>query len=120
MSKVDNYGKSLDIKREQLQALEESVDVATKLFQGARAEYRDVDDNLPEARMVIIETKKQQLTAVVDSYQALGGGMERLQARPDQNFPLANDFHRPIHNMRVGCLARWSVDSPPGLRTFEF
>lgn len=78
MSKVDNYGKSLDIKREQLQALEESVDVATKLFQGARAEYVEVllaQRDLQEARMVIIETKKQQLTAVVDSYQALGGGM---------------------------------------------
>ncbi|MFO0976773.1 MAG: TolC family protein [Planctomycetaceae bacterium] len=78
MSKVDNYGKSLEIKRQQLEALEASVDVATKLFQNARAEYVDVllaQRDLQDARMVIIETKKQQLTAVVDSYQALGGGI---------------------------------------------
>lgn len=78
MSKVDNYGKSLEIKRQQLEALEASVDVATKLFQNARAAYVDVllaQRDLQDARMVIIETKKQQLTAVVDSYQALGGGM---------------------------------------------
>lgn len=78
MSKVDNYGKSLEIKRQQLEALEASVDVATKLFQNARAEYVEVllaQRDLQDAKVVIIETKKQQLTAVVDSYQALGGGM---------------------------------------------
>ena len=78
MSKVDNYGKSLEIKRQQLAALEASVDVATKLFQNARAEYVEVllaQRDLQESKMVIIETKKQQLTAVVEAYQALGGGM---------------------------------------------
>ena len=78
MSKVENYGKSLEIKRQQLDALEASVDVATKLFQSARVEYVEVllaQRDLQEAKMVIIETKKQQLTAVVDSYQALGGGI---------------------------------------------
>ena len=77
MSKVDNYGKSLAIKRQQLDALEASVDVATKLFQNARAQYVDVllaQRDLQDAKMVIIETKKEQLTAVVESYQALGGG----------------------------------------------
>ncbi len=70
MSKVDNYGKSLEIKRQQLDALEASVDVATKLFQNARAEYVEVllaQRDLQDARMVIIETKKQQLTAVVEA-----------------------------------------------------
>ena len=78
MAKVDNYGRSLEIKRQQLESLEASVDVATKLFQNARAEYVEVllaQRDLQDAKMVIIETKKQQLTAVVDSYQALGGGM---------------------------------------------
>jgi len=77
MSKVDNYGKSLEIKRKQLDALESSVDVATKLFQTANAQYVDVllaQRDMQDAKMVIIETKKQQLMAVVDSYQALGGG----------------------------------------------
>lgn len=79
MSKVDNYGNSLDIKKQQLEALEASVDAATLLFQfGGRVGYVDVllaQRDMQDAKMVIIETKKQQLTAVVDSYQALGGGM---------------------------------------------
>ncbi|MEZ6062105.1 MAG: TolC family protein [Planctomycetaceae bacterium] len=77
MNKVDNYRKSLAVKRQQLQALESSVDAATKLFQNARAEYVEVllaQRDLQEARMVIIETKQQQLAATVDAYQALGGG----------------------------------------------
>ncbi len=77
VSKVDNYRKSLEIKKEQLAALESSVDVATKLFQNARAEYVEVllaQRDLQEAKMVIIETKQQQLAATVNAYQALGGG----------------------------------------------
>ena len=78
------YGKSLEIKREQLAALEASVDVATKLFQAlGRVGYVDVllaQRDMQDAKMVIIETKKQQLTAVVDFYQALGDGMMMMQA----------------------------------------
>ena len=77
LSKVENYGKSIEIKREQLQSLEASVDSATKLFQSARVEYMDVllsQRDLMEAKMVLIETKQQQLAAVVNAYQALGGG----------------------------------------------
>ncbi len=62
MSKVDNYGKSLEIKRQQLEALEASSTSQTKLFQNARAEYVEVllaQRDLQDARMVIIETKKQ-------------------------------------------------------------
>lgn len=77
LSKVENYGKSIEIKREQLASLEASVDSATKLFQSARVEYMDVlfsQRDLMDARMVLIETKQQQLAAVVNAYQALGGG----------------------------------------------
>jgi len=42
MTKVDNYGKSIEVKKQQLAALEGSVDSATKLFQNARGEYLDV------------------------------------------------------------------------------
>lgn len=76
MTKVDNYGKSILVKKEQLAALEGSVDSATDLFQNARGEYLDVllaQRDMMEARLVLIETKQQQLTAVVNTYQALGG-----------------------------------------------
>lgn len=77
VSMVENYSKSIEIKKQQLEALEASVDVATKLFQNARAEYVEVllaQRDLRDARMVLIDTKKQQLNAIVNAYQALGGG----------------------------------------------
>lgn len=77
MSKVNNYGQSIAIKRQQLQALEASVENATKLFQNARVDYMEVllaQRDLMEARMVLIDTKRQQLGAIVNAYQALGGG----------------------------------------------
>ena len=80
MSKVEKYGQSIEIKKQQLVSLEASVDQATKLFQSARAEYVEVllaQRDLQEAKIVTIKTKKQQLTALVNAYQALGGGMVR-------------------------------------------
>ncbi len=77
LTKVDNYGKSIEIKKQQLAALEASVDSATKLFQNARAEYVEVllaQREMMEAKMLIIEIKQQQLAATVNTYQALGGG----------------------------------------------
>ena len=80
LSKVEKYDQSVAIKKQQLEALEASVDVASKLFLRGRIEYIEVllaQRDLQDARIVIIETKKQQLTAVVNAYQALGGGMVR-------------------------------------------
>ncbi len=77
LAKVENYGQSIEIKKQQLAALEASVENATQLFQNARAEYVEVllaQRDLMEARMVIIETKQEQLAAIVTAYQALGGG----------------------------------------------
>jgi NodT family efflux transporter outer membrane factor (OMF) lipoprotein len=85
VSKVENYRQSIEIKKQQLEALEASVDVASKLFQNARAEYMDVlfsQRDLMDARMVLIETKLEQLSAVVNAYQALGGGAT-LVVEPD-------------------------------------
>lgn len=80
ITKVDNYGKSIAIKRQQLEALEASVVSASQLFQNVRAEYVDVllaQRDLQDAKVVLIETKQQQLSAIVNAYQALGGGMLR-------------------------------------------
>lgn len=77
LSKVENYRQSVEIKKLQLASLEASVDSAMKLFQNARAEYMEVllaQRDLMEARMAMIETKKEQLTATINAYQALGGG----------------------------------------------
>jgi len=78
LSMVDNYSKSIEIKKEQLKSLEASIVSASNLYQNARTEYIDVlfaQRDLMDARMVLIETKKQQLSAIVNAYQALGGGV---------------------------------------------
>lgn len=77
ITKVENIRQSLELKKSQLTALEASVDAANKLFQNARAEYVEVllaQRELMEARMEIVETKQEQLSAIVNAYQALGGG----------------------------------------------
>jgi multidrug efflux system outer membrane protein len=83
LTKVQNYRESVGIKQEQVKALEESVTVARELFnrpikaEFARVEYLDVvlaTRDLLDARTVLIETKQQQLSAIVSTYQALGGG----------------------------------------------
>src|SRR4029078_8756014 len=78
LAKAENFGQSVEIKKQQLTALEISVDVATRLFQSARAEYIDVlfaQRDLMDARTILVETKQQQLSALVNAYQALGGGL---------------------------------------------
>ncbi|GAB5516772.1 MAG: TolC family protein [Rhodopirellula baltica] len=77
VSKVDNYRNSIEVKKKQLQSLEESVDSAGKLFQNARAEYVEVllaQRELMEAKMLLIDTKQEELSAIINAYQALGGG----------------------------------------------
>lgn len=89
VSMVEFFRNSIELKKRQLEALESSVDIATKLFQNARAEYLDVlyaQRDMMDARMVLIETKRQQLSAVVNAYQALGGG--NLLAGQELDSPL--------------------------------
>lgn len=81
ITKVQNYSMSIEVKKQQLESLESAVSVSSTLFQNARVEYLDVlfaqrDRN--EARMVLIDTKKEQLSAIVNAYQALGGGLIRF------------------------------------------
>ncbi|HWG43280.1 MAG TPA: TolC family protein [Gemmataceae bacterium] len=81
VSKVQNYSKSIEIKKQQVKSLVASVEIAGKLFQaafGGGSDYMNVlfaQRDLMEARMVLIDTKQQQLSAIVNAYQALGGGL---------------------------------------------
>jgi hypothetical protein len=99
ISKVENYSRSIEIKKEQLASLEASVENATRLFQNARAEYIEVlfaQRDFMEARMVLIETKREQLSAIINAYQALGGGLYRSSrspaaVAPSEPLPAAED-----------------------------
>lgn len=93
MSMVQNYSKSLEIKTQQLQSLEAAVTTAQTLFKNRRlgdphpVDYLDVlttQRDLLEARSRLIDTKRQQLSAVVNVYQALGGGTSILCPPPDR------------------------------------
>ena len=77
LSMVDNYSQSIELKQQQMSSLESAVKIAMLLFQNANAEYIEVltaQRDFMEGRMVLIDTKKSQLSAVVHAYQALGGG----------------------------------------------
>jgi NodT family efflux transporter outer membrane factor (OMF) lipoprotein len=93
LSRVQNYSRSIELKRQQLQALELAVASATNLFQNPRiaekgqVDYLDVltsQRDLMDARTVLINTKRQQLAAIVSVYQALGGGSLVSCPPPDQ------------------------------------
>jgi outer membrane protein, multidrug efflux system len=103
LAMVENYSRSIELKRQQLQALEAAVDVANKLFGAARVEYIDVlftQRDLLDARTVYINTKRQQLSAIVNTYQALGGGSLVACPPPDQLFdasqPQRPDLGQPL------------------------
>lgn len=77
LTRVQNYSNSVLIKKQQLTTLTEAVSVAETLFQNARTEYLDVltaQQELRDARLALIDVKEQQLIAIVNAYQALGGG----------------------------------------------
>lgn len=77
LSNIGNLQKSYELKAKQAKALTESIDISNDLFKSARADYFEVlmtQRDALESKLELIETKKQQLNAVVNVYQALGGG----------------------------------------------
>ena len=83
---VENYSRSVEIKKQQLKSLESAVQFANDLFQNARIEYIDVltvQRDLRDARTTLIDTKAEQLSAIVHAYQALGGGVFAISTPAD-------------------------------------
>lgn len=77
LAMIQNLKMNYQLKEQQVEALNESVIIASRLFQSARADYMEVlltQRDALEARIELIETKKRQLIAMVGMYQALGGG----------------------------------------------
>jgi len=77
LSNIDNLKRSYELKEKQVEALTESIDISTRLFRFARADYMEVlltQRDALESRFDLVETKKQQMNAMVNIYQALGGG----------------------------------------------
>lgn len=77
LSNISNLKKSYDLKTKQIQALTESIDISNTLFKSARADYMEVlltQRDALESKFELIETKKQQMNAMVTIFEALGGG----------------------------------------------
>ncbi|MBQ0152920.1 MAG: TolC family protein, partial [Chryseobacterium sp.] len=65
------------LKSQESQALDQSIDIANQLFKNSRADYLEVllnQRDALDAKMELIEAKEKQLTTVVDIYKSLGGG----------------------------------------------
>lgn len=77
LAKISNLEKSYDLKSKQVNALTQSIDISNDLFKSARADYMEVlmtQRDALESKFELIETKKQQMNAMVNIYRALGGG----------------------------------------------
>jgi NodT family efflux transporter outer membrane factor (OMF) lipoprotein len=77
LSNIVNLKRSYELKDKQVQTLTESIDISSRLFKSARADYMEVlltQRDAMESRFELVETKKQQMNAMVNIYQALGGG----------------------------------------------
>ena len=99
---VENYSRSVEIKKQQMATLEQAVGVANDLYQNARVgvDFLDVltaQQALRDARVALIDTKTEQLAAIVNTYQALGGGVSVISTPADFNgqFPY-------LHTVRGG------------------
>jgi NodT family efflux transporter outer membrane factor (OMF) lipoprotein len=77
VSNIANLKRSFDLKTKQVAALNQSIDISTGLFRSARADYMEVlmtQRDALEAKFELVETKMQQMNAMVNIYRALGGG----------------------------------------------
>lgn len=77
LSNINNLERSYDLKAQQVQALNQSIDISNDLFRSARADYMEVlmtQRDALESKFELIETKMLQMNAMVNIYQALGGG----------------------------------------------
>jgi multidrug efflux system outer membrane protein len=77
LSNISNLEKSYQLRSKQVQTLTQSIEISTRLFRSARADYMEVlltQRDALESKFELIETKKKQMNARVNVYQALGGG----------------------------------------------
>ncbi|MCW3084625.1 MAG: transporter [Bacteroidetes bacterium] len=77
LSNVSNLQKAYDLKSKQVDVLTQSIDISNDLFRSARANYFEVlmaQRDALEAKLELVDTKKQQFNSITNIYKALGGG----------------------------------------------
>ncbi len=77
VSKISNLDKNYNLKLQRVNALQKSIDASNDLFKSARVDYFEVlmtQRDALESKLELVETKKDQLNAMVAVYRNLGGG----------------------------------------------
>lgn len=77
VAKLQNLKEGLALRRQEVDALNQSVSIVNDLFKSARADYMEVlmtQRDALESKFELIETKKEQLISEIRLYQTLGGG----------------------------------------------
>ncbi|AHE66826.1 TolC family protein [Legionella oakridgensis] len=77
LATINNLNKTYQLRLKQVKVLTESVDIANMLFQAARVDYLEsllTQRDLLEAQIELVEIKRDQFTAYIALYKALGGG----------------------------------------------
>lgn len=77
LNTIMNYDAIYEMKAKEVQALNQAIEISNTLFKSARVDYIESlltqRDSL-EAQIELVDVKKQQLSAYVNLYKALGGG----------------------------------------------
>ncbi|MGZ3845378.1 MAG: TolC family protein, partial [Flavisolibacter sp.] len=71
--------KKFELKKQQVDALTRSIEISNDLFKSARADYFEVlmtQRDALDTKLDLVETKKEQLNAVINMYRNLGGGWQ--------------------------------------------
>ncbi len=79
ISNLKNLLRSYAIKRQEVAIMNQSVDIAMKLFKAAKADYMEVlitQRDALEARLELIEYQKSRWVSYINLYRKLGGGWE--------------------------------------------
>jgi len=77
LSNIKNLEKTYQLKAQEVNALNASVDLSNELFKSARANYLEVlmaQKDALSAKLELVESKKNQLLANANMYKVLGGG----------------------------------------------
>lgn len=77
LSNIGNLEKSFGLKSQQVEALNKAISVSNDLFRSARADYLEVlmtQRDVLEAKLELLEIKRDLLGAGVQVYRQLGGG----------------------------------------------
>ncbi len=77
LSEIKNLQLSYDLKEQEVNTLNKSIDISNDLFKSARADYMEIlltQRDALESKFDLIETKMEQMHARVNIYRSLGGG----------------------------------------------